>query len=127
MPNNKSVQQIQIRAVPIFISSLGSEFISFIKWWYTEIPIWQVKLFKRVAIICDDTLSISLLLKTFFIPWHRDPSIIGRALGVIIRILYLPIAIIITTVLLTLVVAFMFIWITLPGIFIFNFINSLPQ
>ncbi len=119
MPKEQTVQQI-----PVFTGSVIKEITSFFKWWYIEIPIWQLKLFKRVAIICDDTFSISLLIKTFIIPWHRDYSITGRVFGVLVRIIYLPLVIAITSVILLLVVIFILIWITLPGIFIFNITNS---
>ena len=122
MPKDKTVKQI-----PIFTFSVFDEVISFIKWWYTEIPIWLIRLFKRVAVICDDSFSISLLLKTFFIPWHRDKSITGRIFGIVVRVIYLPIVISITIILLIIIAVSILIWITLPGIFVFNFISSLPQ
>ena len=122
MPKDKPVQNITT-----FTSSVINEVISFVKWWYTEVPIWQVRLFKRVAMICDDSFSISILLKTFFVPWHRDTSITGRIFGLVVRIIYLPVVISITIGLLSIVVAFILIWIALPGIFIFNFISSLPK
>jgi hypothetical protein len=122
MPKDKSVQYI-----PVFVSSVINEIISFVKWWYTEVPIWQIRLFKRVAMICDDSFSISMLSKTFFVPWHRDKSITGRIFGLLVRIIYLPVVISITMVLLSIIVAFILIWIALPGIFIFNFISSLPK
>ena len=126
MPNDKSVQHMNVSPIQVLTSSIFDE-LSFIRWWYTEVTIWLIRLFKRVAIICDDTFSISILLRTFFIPWHRDYSITGRIFGIIIRLLYLPVALIITATILMVIVAFMLIWVTLPAIFIFNFINSLPE
>jgi hypothetical protein len=90
------------------------EILSFFSWWYIEMPIWYIGLIQRVALICDDTLSISLLFKTFFVPWRRDYSWIGYFFGVVLRILYLPFAILITIVLIITLFALAVFWALLP-------------
>lgn len=122
MPKDKSVQYI-----PAVTGSFLEEIFSFIKWWYRETPVWIMRLFKRVALICDDTFSISLLVKTFFVPWHRDYSITGRVIGIITRLVYLPVVLLITAVLLSLVIAFLIFWISTPILIIYTFINTLPE
>jgi hypothetical protein len=91
-----------------------NEIRSFFSWWYLEMPMWYVGLIQRIALICDDTLSISLLLKTFFVPWRRDYSWIGHFFGITLRILYLPIAILITISLLLTLFIVAILWALLP-------------
>ncbi len=91
-------------------------------------PVWYVGFVQRIITLCDDTFSISLLLKTFFVPWHRDNTWLGHLFGMVIRILYLPIAISITTVVLAIIVCLAVIWAILPVvtvIFIFNTIRMI--
>ena len=54
--------------------------------------IWHLKRLKRLTIVVDDYLSFSLLLNHFFMPWHRDYSAIGYLFGIVMKVLYLPIA-----------------------------------
>ncbi len=90
------------------------EIQSFFSWWYIEMPMWYVGLIQRIALICDDTLSISLLLKNFFVPWHRDYNTIGYFFGITLRLLYLPIAITITLTLLLTLLFIAVLWALLP-------------
>lgn len=122
MPEHKTV-----RYIPTITGSFLDEVFSFVIWWYRHIPLWALRLFKRVAIVCDDTFSISLLITTFFVPWHRDYSITGRVVGIIVRIVYLPVVISITIALLILVIAFLLFWIALPLIIIYTFIRTLKS
>jgi hypothetical protein len=101
--------------------------VDFISWWYRNIPLWILRLFKRVALICDDSFSISLLIRTFFVPWHRDYSITGRIVGIIVRLVYLPIVLFITAILLSIVLVFLIIWTTLPIIFIYTIVNTIQN
>ena len=65
----------------------------FLRWWYIKMPIWHLRRFARLSIVIDDQFSISLLFRHFFLPWHRDFSVIGYVFGILMKILYLPIAI----------------------------------
>jgi hypothetical protein len=67
----------------------------FLRWWYIKMPVWHLRRLLRLSIVLDDQFSISLLIKHFFIPWHRDYSLIGYIFGIVMKILYLPLAILI--------------------------------
>jgi len=77
-------------------------------------PIWHLRELNRLATVVDDQLSLSLLFKTFFTPWHRDYSAMGYLFGIVMRILYLPIALIIFLAIILLYLAFIIFWIILP-------------
>lgn len=117
MPDQTAIhQKIPAVARPVIITSqtVTDEIISFFHWWYIEIPIWYVGTIQRIAVICDDTLSIGLLFKTFFVPWHRDNSWVGYFFGIMIRILYLPVALLITAAILVLLIITAVAWALVP-------------
>ncbi len=86
----------------------------FLNWWYVKMPLRHLRKFGRLSTVLDDNLSITLLIGTFFVPWHRDKSIMGYLFGILIRLLYLPIAISIYSI--TMIVSFVLIlvWLLLP-------------
>ncbi len=65
----------------------------FIQWWYIQMPILFINILNRFLQVMNDQLSITLLLKNFFTSWKKDKSAIGYFMGIIMKILYLPIAI----------------------------------
>jgi len=77
-------------------------------------PIWHLRELNRIATVVDDQLSLSLLAKTFFVPWHRDYSAMGFLFGIIMRIVYLPIALAIFLVIFFAYLGFIVIWLILP-------------
>lgn len=90
------------------------EVSDFFNWWYVKMPILYLAFLRRLSVIIDDNFSISLLLKTFFIPWKRDATVIGLFMGIIIRLLYLPIAIITYCIVMILALTFVLSWIFIP-------------
>jgi hypothetical protein len=97
-----------------FTTILFFSFQDFLRWWYIKMPVWHLRRLVRLSIVFNDQLSISLLLKNFFLPWHRDYSVVGYAFGIVMKILYLPFAIsfYLTGVLFCILV--FFIWLILP-------------
>lgn len=83
-------------------------------WWYVEIPIKKLQRLQRLAIVLDDKLSISLLLKTVYVPWHNDRSFVGYFIGIIIRILYLPFALAIFLAAIAVYFISIILWFVLP-------------
>jgi len=59
-------------------------------WWYNQRVNTLNQRINRLMLILDDKLSLSFLLKTFFVPWHRDNSLLGIPMGITMRLLYLP-------------------------------------
>ena len=56
-------------------------------------PYRYIKYFIRTLVVIDDKFSITLLIKTFGVPWHRHQVLVGYFMGIAVRIIYLPIAI----------------------------------
>ena len=77
-------------------------------------PIWHLRELNRIATVVDDQLSLSLLAKTFFTPWHRDYSAMGYLFGIVMRILYLPIALAIFLIFFFGYFIFIIFWLILP-------------
>lgn len=86
----------------------------FLRWWYIKMPVWHLRRLLRLSIVLDDQFSISLLIKHFFVPWHRDYSLIGYIFGIVMKILYLPLAILIYLVCIISYILVFFIWLILP-------------
>jgi len=86
----------------------------FLRWWYIKMPVWHLKRFARLSVVLDDQFSISLLLKNFFLPWHRDFSVIGIFFGILMKLLYLPIGISIYTLGIFCYLLLFIIWLILP-------------
>ncbi len=118
------LQSVRTNKTVVTTSTVLDEVRSFFRWWYLEMPIWFLGLIQRIALVCDDTFSISLLFKTFFVPWKRDYSWVGRFFGIITRLFYLPIAIFITIITLLTLIVFVVIWALLPIITIIYLLRS---
>lgn len=101
-----------------------SELRSLLGWWYVEMPTWYISLVRRIMLICDDTLSVQFLLKTFFVPWHRDYSITGRGFGIALRLLYLPIAVSIIFLILLVLISLTILWALLPAIVVISILRT---
>jgi len=86
----------------------------FLNWWYVKMPLRYLRILGRVSTVVDDNLSISLLFRNFFVPWHRDRTIFGLIFGIVIKILYLPIAITFYLLAMILFIIFILTWLLLP-------------
>lgn len=97
----------------------------FLYWWYVRMPLWHLRMLARISIVVDDNLSISLLFKNFLIPWHRDFSFIGYTFGILIKVIYLPIAILSYIFLLSIYMLVILMWLLLPPATLFFVIRSI--
>lgn len=86
----------------------------FLRWWYIKMPLWHLKKLNRLSVVIDDQLSITILLNSFFVPWHRDYSLMGFLFGIAMRILYLPIAVTIYILFMTFYITLILAWLLLP-------------
>jgi len=111
---NSGQQLLTGTKVDSYAAILLYSFQDFLRWWYVKMPIWHLRELNRLATVVDDQLSLSLLFKTFLTPWHRDYSAMGYLFGIVMRILYLPIALIIFLAIILLYLAFIIFWIILP-------------
>ena len=96
----------------------------FLKWWYIQMPIWHLRTLKRIIVVLDDNLSFSLLLRNFFLPWHRDKNMLGYIVGITSKIFYLPIALGLILVITLAYTAFIIFWLLLPPSTIIFIIRS---
>lgn len=85
-----------------------------LNWWYIDYTNQIIQKTSKLLKIISDQTSLSLLLKTFFIPWHRDYSIMGYAMGITMRILYLPFSLFIYAIVATLCYIYILIVYALP-------------
>lgn len=100
----------------------------FLSWWYVKMPLRQLRVLGRLSTILDDNLSISLLLRNFFVPWHRDRTVFGLIFGIVIKILYLPIAITLYLIGLTTYFLCILLWLILPiGTIIFIIMSLIKK
>jgi len=77
-------------------------------------PIWHLRKLARISVVVNDNLSLSLLVQNFFLPWHRDYSMMGYVFGLLIKILYIPIALIIYLTSILVYTIIILIWLLLP-------------
>jgi len=123
--DNSGQQLLTGTKVDSYTTILLYSFQDFLKWWYIKMPIWHLRLLNRLAIVVDDQLSLSLLAKTFFTPWHRDYTAMGFLFGIVMRLLYIPIATSIFLMIFFAYLAVIFIWLILPIATITFIITSL--
>lgn len=97
----------------------------FLFWWYIQMPQKIAQSIVRILVYVDDQFSISLLFSTFLIPWKRDMTAVGYFMGIIVRIIYLPLSLIIYLVTLILSFFTFLFWVLLPPVTIF-FIIATP-
>lgn len=88
----------------------------FLDWWFVQMPIVYLNYLRRLSTLLNDQLSISLLLRTFFTPWHRDSKPVGYFMGIVMRIIYLPIALMIYFSVVISSTLGVFLWIAMPMI-----------
>ncbi|MBU1119888.1 hypothetical protein KKA50_01680 [Patescibacteria group bacterium] len=112
--DNSGQQLLTGTKVDSYTTILLYTFQDFLKWWYIKMPIWHLRLLNRLSIVVDDQLSLSLLSKTFFTPWHRDYTAMGFLFGIVMRLLYIPIATSIFLMIFFGYLAVILIWLILP-------------
>ena len=112
--DNSGSQLIQFEKTDSYSKILVYFIQDFLNWWYVKMPIRHLKILGRISVLVDDNLSMSLLLKNFFVPWHRDNSLIGYFFGFLIKIFYLPIALLIYILSILTYLAVIIIWLLLP-------------
>lgn len=122
--DNSGQQLLNETKVNSYFEIFHSFIRDFLQWWYVKMPIWHLRTLRRITIVLDDSLSFSILLSNFFLPWHRDPNILGYFVGILSKVVYLPIALaIICTTLITYSI-FVIFWLLLPPITIIFIIRS---
>jgi len=125
LTNNGGQQLLNEDSIDSTLSILRYYVREFLNWWYIKMIVWHLRMLERVSVLADDNLSLSLLLRHFFLPWHRDYSLIGYVFGILIKIIYLPFAIITYLVITTLYLSVILAWLVLPPATVFFILRSL--
>ena len=97
----------------------------FLYWWYIRMLYWHIRMVERISSVADDNLSISLLIRNFFLPWHREFSFIGWTFGILIKMIYLPVAIVAYLMIVILYIGVIFLWLILPPATLLFIIRSI--
>ncbi len=93
---------------------LTNTFKDFTTWWYIKQPVVYIKQYIRIIDIIDDRFSTSFLLRTFFVPWHRDKHPVGYLIGIVARLIFIPIGLFLVALTTTGYVSLMLFWIIIP-------------
>ena len=86
----------------------------FFYWWYIQMPFYYLLTIRRTSVVLLDKLSIKILYLHFFTPLQRKYTPLNMALGILVKLIYLPIATSIYLTLLTLLVLLFISWLILP-------------
>jgi hypothetical protein len=125
LTNNGGQQLLNENSIDSTLSILRYTIREFLNWWYIKMLVWHLRMLERCSVLADDNLSVSLLLKHFFLPWHRDYSFIGYVFGILIKLVYLPFAILTYLLLCTIYLLLILSWLLLPPATIFFILRSL--
>ncbi|HNW23339.1 MAG TPA: hypothetical protein PKH06_01090 [Candidatus Dojkabacteria bacterium] len=125
LTNNGGQQLLNENRIDSTLSILRYSIKEFLNWWYIKMLVWHLKMLERVSVLADDNLSLTLLLKNFFLPWHRDYSFIGYVFGILIKLIYLPFALITYLVLSTIYLVLIVLWLVLPPATILFILRSI--
>jgi hypothetical protein len=125
LTTGKGQQVLDESKVDNYLLVLSYSVKDFFSWWYVKMPLWHLRMLRRISILADDNLSMTLLMKNLFIPWHRDASLIGYVFGLTIKILYLPLAILVYLLATVIYLGIVAIWLLLPLATVFFIIRSL--
>jgi hypothetical protein len=118
----KVLNESQVDSILVIFTYTAKEFLY---WWYVSMTLWHLRMLSRIALLLDDNLSISLLLKNFILPWHRDFSFIGYIFGILIKIIYLPIAILAFVLMCAGYIFIILLWLILPPATVFFTLRSI--
>jgi hypothetical protein len=86
-------------------------------WWYIQMPIFYLQKLNRISTVVSDQLSLAILIRYFFVPWKRHRAVVGYFIGIITKLLYLPIAIFIYISVMLIFCALMLLWILMAVFF----------
>lgn len=115
LTNSGSGQQaLNESKVDSYLVILGHSVKEFLKWWYVKMPLWHLRMLIRISVLVDDSLSLSLLLRNFLLPWRRDTSLAGYFFGFLIKLAYIPVALFIYIITCTGYILLILIWLLLP-------------
>ncbi len=123
--NNPVFTDTDLASTPNFLNYLSFLIKDLLFWWYVQMPIYYLKKLNRVSIVVSDQLSIPILIRYFFIPWKRHHAAVGYFIGITTKLLYLPIAILIYLIAISIYSTLILGWLFIPLVAIFFTLISL--
>ncbi len=123
--SNPVFSEDDLSNTPNLLSYISFSLKDLLFWWYVQMPIFYIKKFERVSLVISDQLSIPVLIRYFFIPWKRHKAAVGYFIGILTKLLYLPIAISIYLFVMILCLLLFLVWLTIPLAAIFFTLISL--
>ncbi len=100
----------------------------FINWWYIQMPIFYISKLERISIVLLDKLSISILIKNFFLPYSEHKNTSKYLLSIILKLTYLPISLTLYLITNLIIITLIIFWLLLPIItllfIIISFFNN---
>lgn len=89
---------------------------AFLAWWFIKAPKLIFTTGKRLLILVDSSLSFTLNLRLIFTPLFGDYTIIGRFIGLVVRLIEIVFGLIFTLILGIAILLLPVVWIILPAI-----------
>ncbi len=123
--SNPVFTDTNLSSTPNFLNYLSFAVKDLLYWWYIQMPIYYFKKWGRVSTVMLDQLSITILLRYFFVPWKRHRAAVGYFIGITTKLLYLPIAITIYLLFMTAYLLLILSWLFIPLLSIFFTLISL--
>lgn len=117
--SNPVFTDVDLDSTPNFLNYLSFWIKDLLFWWYVQMPVYYLKRLERVSVVALDQLSIIVLLKNFFLPWKRHKAVVGYFIGIITKLIYLPIAFALYLIIMALYILYILAWLFIPLIAIF--------
>ncbi len=88
------ITELELRQPNLFeYIGVAFQFVrTFFSWWYGDLPLSILALVKRVLVVLNDQTSFGVIFNGFFRPWRNDYNFVGWIIGIVIKLVYLPIA-----------------------------------
>ncbi len=88
--------------------------------WYVKATQWFVTFLKNFMMAAEDRLAIILMARLLFAPLFRDPSIVGRLVGLVYRLLRIIFGTLLLASCFLLLVALFLVWLAFPPVCVYQ-------
>jgi len=100
--------------------------IYFLAWWYGRALVHLLFFGLYLIALVEDQFSIIVMFKAILTlqPLHQDFSIVGRGIGVVIRLLWICVALVAFALALIVTSSMLIVWILLPPVLVLGLVSS---
>ncbi len=123
--SNPIFSQEDLSSTPNIFSYISFSIKDLLYWWYIQMPIFYIQKLNRISVVVSDQLSLTILIKHFFVPWKRHRAAVGYFIGITTKLLYLPIACFLYLFTMLISCALLLFWILIPLMSVFFTLISL--